>query len=153
MRILVIALFVFFNINNSNKLHDSVSATFNIIETGHILMLEINFETFNFLKLDAAKNIKVTKEDFSEYLNKTTSWEIDGEKLIPQILSIKSKEHHTKVICFLAKSKKNIKIVKIKNEFLLNVSEHSNIIELDVNDTFRDYNLNKKRREIRVDYD
>ena len=152
MRILIITFFAFLNINNN--LHDSVSATFNIIERGHVLVLEIDFDTFNFLKLDAAKSIKVTKEDLSNYLNKTTSWEIDGEKLIPQVLKIESKEHHTKVICLLANSNsnKNIKSIKIKNEFLLNVTEHSNIIELDVNDTFKDYNLNKNRREIKVDY-
>lgn len=152
MRVLIILVFTFFNLNDSSNLHDSISATFNLIERGHVLMLEIDFETFDFLKLEDAKDIKVTKEDLRAYLNKTTSWEIDGEKLIPQVLSIKSKGYHTKVICFLGKAKKNIKTVKVRNEFLLDIESHSNIIKLDLNDTFKDYNLNTKRREIAVNY-
>ena len=84
--------------------------------------------------------------------NKTTSWEIDGEKLIPQILDIKSGEHHTKVICFLSEYRENIKSVSIKNEFLMNVKSNSNIVKLDINNTFKDYRLHKERREIKVDY-
>lgn len=152
MKILILGFLAFLNLHNTSTLHDSVSATFNIIERGHILMLEIDFETFNFLKLEDAKNIKVTKEDLGEYLNKTTSWEIDGVKLFPQILKINSRDHHTKVICFLAKAKKNIKTIKIRNEFLLDIESHSNIVKLDLNDTFKDYNLNKERKEIEVVY-
>ena len=155
MKILIISLFLFFNINNSKNsvdFHDAISATFNVIERGHVVMLEIDFDTFNFLKLEEAKSIKVTKEDFVEYLNKTTSWEINSEKLIPEVLKITSKEHHTKVICLLAKSNKNIKSIKIKNEFLLNIKTHSNIIALDLNDTFKDFRLYEGRREIEVDY-
>lgn len=115
-------------------------------------MLEIDFDTFNFLKLDASKSIKVTKDDFSAYLNKTSSWKFDGEKITPQVLTIKSENHHTKVICFLAKSRKNIKKVEIKNEFLLNVETHSNIVELDINETFKDFRMYKDRKEIVVNY-
>jgi hypothetical protein len=150
MRILIIAFLMFFN--NNNTFHESISATFNVIERGHVVMLEIDFDTFNFLKLDASKSIKVTKEDFSKYLYKTTTWEIDGEILIPEVLTIKSVKQHTKVICFLSKSNKNIKSIKIKNEFFLNIESHSNIIELDINNTFKDYRLHDKRRKITVNY-
>lgn len=152
MRILILTFLTFLNINNTSEFHDSISATFNVIERGHVLMLEIDFDTFNFLKLDASTSIKVTKEDFSAYLNKTTVWEINHEKLIPKVLSIKSSNYHTKVICLLAKSSKNIKSISIKNEFLLNVETHTNIIELDINNTFKDFSLHKGRREIEVEY-
>ncbi|MFK8059687.1 MAG: DUF6702 family protein [Polaribacter sp.] len=152
MRILIITLITFFNITIISNTHDAISATFNVIEKGHVLMLEIEFDKFDYLKLSIIDNNKVTKEDFSKYLKKTTSWEIDGEKLIPKILSIKSQREHTKVICFLSKSKKNIKTVKVKNEFLINVKDHSNIIKLDLNDSFKDFRLHKYRRELKVDY-
>jgi len=152
MRFLVLALFAIYNLNINSSDHDSISATFNVIDKGHVLMLEVDFDTFDFLKLDAAKSITVTKEDFSNYLNKTTSWEFDGKQLTPQVLSIKPTGHHTKVICFLSKSIKNIKKVVIKNEFLVNVKAHSNIVALDINNTFKDFRLHKERREIKVDY-
>ncbi|QXP64798.1 DUF6702 family protein [Polaribacter sp. HaHaR_3_91] len=152
MRILIITFLFFLNFGNTNDFHDAVSATFNVVERGHVLMLEIDFDTFNFLKLDASKSIKVTKDDFSAYLNKTSSWKFDGEKITPQVLTIKSENHHTKVICFLAKSRKNIKKVEIKNEFLLNVETHSNIVELDINETFKDFRMYKDRKEIVVNY-
>jgi len=152
MRILILTCFALLNITNINNLHESISATFNVIRRGHVLMLEIDFDEENFIKSGASKSLHVSKEDFSKYLNKTTSWEFNDEKLVPQVLEIKSDEHHTKVICFLSKYQESIKSVKIKNEFLLNVKSHSNIVKLDINNTFKDYRLHKERREIKVNY-
>ena len=109
MRILIVAFFTLININNTSNFHESISATFNVIKRGHVLMLEIDFDEENFIKSGESISLRITKEDFSKYLHKTTSWEFDGEKLIPQVLEIKSGEHHTKVICYLSKYKKNIK--------------------------------------------
>ena len=152
MRILILTCFALLNMTNINNLHESISATFNVIKRGHVLMLEIDFDEENFIKFGASKSLHVSKEDFSKYLNKTTSWEFNDEKLVPQVLEIKSDEHHTKVICFLSKYKESIKSVTIKNEFLLNVKSHSNIVKLDINNTFKDYRLHKERREIKVNY-
>ncbi|WP_299670153.1 DUF6702 family protein [uncultured Polaribacter sp.] len=152
MRILIFTCFMLLNIYNTNKVHDAISATFNVIKRGHVLMLEIDFDEENFIKFGESESLRVTKEDFSKYLHKTTSWEFDGKKIRPQVLQIKSSEHHTKVICFLSKNTENIKSVKVKNEFLLNVEAHSNIVKLDINNTFKDYRLHKERREIKVDY-
>jgi len=152
MRILIVTLFTLFNINNTTIIHESISASFNIIKRGHLLLLEIDFDEENFIKFGESISLQVSKEDFSKYLNKTTSWEIDGEKLIPQILDMKSGGHHTKVICFLSEYRENIKSVTIKNEFLINVKSHSNIVKLDINNTFKDYRLHKDRRKIKVDY-
>jgi sulfur relay (sulfurtransferase) DsrC/TusE family protein len=152
MRILIFTCFALLNICNTNNFHESISATFNVIKRGHVLMLEIDFDEENFIKFGESKSLHVSKEDFSNYLHKTTSWEFDGKKLIPQVLEIKSVKHHTKVICYLSKYRENIKSVTIKNEFLLNVKSHSNIVKLDINNTFKDYRLHKERREIKVDY-
>ena len=152
MKILILTCFALLNMTNINNLHESISATFNVIKRGHVLMLEIDFDEENFIKFGASNSLPISKEDFSKYLNKTTSWEFDGEKIVPQVLEIKSDEHHTKVICYLSKYKENIKSVTIKNEFLLNVKSHSNIVKLDINNTFKDYRLHKERREIKVNY-
>jgi len=152
MRFLIIVCFAFLNFTSKNSTHESISATFNVIKRGHVLMLEIEFDEENFVKFGESESLKVSKEDFRDYLNKTTSWEIDGKKLVPQILEIKQGAHHTKVICFLSKDSDNIKSVIIKNEFLLNVDSHSNIVKLDINNTFKDYRLHKERRQIKVDY-
>jgi hypothetical protein len=152
MRILIFTCFALLNICNTNNFHESISATFNVIKRGHVLMLEIDFDEENFIKFGESKSLHVSKEDFSNYLHKTTSWEFDGKKLIPQVLEIKSVKHPTNVICYLSKYRENIKSVTIKNEFLLNVKSHSNIVKLDINNTFKDYRLHKERREIKVDY-
>ena len=152
MKILIVAFFTLLSIGKANNLHESISATFNVIKRGHVLMLEIDFDEESFIKSGESSSLHISKEDFSKYLHKTTSWEFDGEKIIPQVLEIKSGEHHTKVICFLSKYKENIKSVTIKNEFLLIVESHSNIVKLDINNTFKDYRLHKERRKIKVDY-
>jgi hypothetical protein len=152
MRILIVTFLALLNIGEIDNFHESISATFNVIKRGHVLMLEIDFDEENFIKSGESSSLHISKEEFSKYLHKTTSWEFDGEKIIPQILEIKSGEHHTKVICYLSKYRENIKSVTIKNEFLLNVKSHSNIVKLDINNTFKDYRLHKERREIKVDY-
>jgi hypothetical protein len=152
MRILIGSLFAIFTINNSAFLHESISATFNLIEKGHVLILEIDFDEENFIKFGESNSLHVSKEDFSTYLHKTTSWYIDGKELVPQILDIKPGEHHTKVICFLSKKIENIKSVTVKNEFLLNVASHLNIVKLNLNNTYCGFELDKKKIEIKVDY-
>ena len=56
------------------------------------------------------------------------------------------------VICFLSKKIENIKSVTVKNEFLLNVESHLNIVKLGINNTFRGFQLDKEKSEIKVDY-
>ncbi|XMO87647.1 DUF6702 family protein [Algibacter sp. AS12] len=153
MRLLILICIAFFNFSNMGVVaHDSVSATFNVIERGHVLMLEIDFDMDNYLKINPSNNAQVTKANFSTYLNKTTRWEIDGETLIPQVLSLKEQGHHSKVICLLSETTKEIKTVKITNEFLIAIHDHSNIIKLDINDSFKDFRLYKKRKTVEVIY-
>lgn len=144
--------FTLCNFNTKSNFHESISATFNVIKRGHVLMLEIDFDEENFIKFGESNSLHISKEDFSKYLEKTTSWEFDGEKLIPKVLTLTSNGEHTKVICFLSKYNENIKSVIIKNEFLIHVKSHSNIVKLDINNTFKDYRLHKERREIKVIY-
>lgn len=152
MRQIMILFIAFLTLSSTNFTHESISATFNIIERGHVLMLEIDFDDENFIKYGESKSLKITKEDFGKYLNETTSWEIDGKELTPQILSLKSVREHTKVICFLSNAKKNIKTVKVRNEFLIDVKDHSNIIKLDINKSFKDFRMHKKRIQLEVVY-
>jgi hypothetical protein len=152
MRLLFIALFAFINSTNIIDLHDAVTAKFHVIERGEVLLLEIEFDIDNYLKFNDSKNNKVSKEDFTKYLNNTTSWVIDNEKIEPKTLSIQYSGHHTKAICFLSESKKHIKSVQVKNEFLLDIKSHINIVMLDLNDTYKDYKLDKNRKEITVNY-
>lgn len=149
MRLLFIALFVFIN---TSDLHDAVTAKFHIVERGEVLLLEIEFDIDNYLKLNESKNNKVSKEDFTKYLNTTTSWFIDNEKIEPKVLSIQYSRHHTKAICFISESKKHIKSVQVKNEFLLDIKSHINILMLDLNDTYKDYKLDKNRKSVTVSY-
>lgn len=152
MKQLLILSLALLTMSSINIAHESVSASFNIIKKGHVLLLEIEFDDENFIKFGETESLKVTKKDFQKYLNQTTSWEIDGIILTPQILSVKSIREHTKVICYLSKAKENIKSVRVKNEFLIDVKDHSNIIKLDINNTFKDFRMHKKRIELEVIY-
>lgn len=152
MRNITIFLFGFILTSATSSMHDAVTATFNVVEKGHVLMLEIDFDQDDYLKIHGANTNQVNKNDFSKYLNKTTSWQFDGKKIQPKILSIQPQGHHTKAVCFLSESKKNIQKVIVKNEFLIEVKNHSNIIKLDINNTFKGYRLHKNRKEITVNY-
>lgn len=152
MRLLTLCFFLVFNFNN-NAAHDAVKATFNVIKKGHVLMLEIDFNAEDFLKVNDLDNQTISKDVFAKYLNNTTSWEIDGVKISPCVLSVKPNGHHTKVICFLAKApKSDVKSINIKNKFLINVESHINVIQVDVNKTFRDFKLDKDRQELAITF-
>lgn len=152
MKILITAFLAFFNFGHINNYHESVKATFNVIEKGHVIMLEVEFDTDDYLKINKLTKGEISKENFAEYLHKTTRWEFDDENLIPDVLSLESIGHHTKAVCLLSRSRTDIKSIKIKNEFLLGVHSHSNIIMLDVNKTFKDFRMHKKRTTLSVDY-
>jgi hypothetical protein len=153
MRFLIIALFAFLNINTSEEFHEAVTAKFHVIERGEVLFLEIEFEEENLIKLNKTSSLRVTKEDFTNYLNETTTWIFNGEKIKPKALTIQATGHHKKAICFLSKSLKNIKTLQVKNEFFLDIEEHINVVMLDVNKTYRDYKLDRERKEIVVNYE
>ena len=152
MRFLIIMLVAFFNVNTTVDFHDAVTAKFHVVERGQVLFLEIEFEEENLIKLNKTSSLRVTKEDFTNYLNETTSWVFNGERIQPKALSIQSTGHHKKAICFLSKSLNNINTIQVKNEFLLEIEEHINVVMLDVNKTYKDYKLDRKRKEIVVNY-
>lgn len=153
MKLVIATFLAFFLGNNSIGLHDSITATFNVFEKGHVVLLKIQFNTSDYIFVKPSRGVDITKDNFNEYLDATTSWEIDGEVINPKVLSIKTSKHHTEVLCFMSEKKENIKTVKIKNEFLLDIKSHSNIVMLDLNEIAKDYRLYQKRREIVVAYD
>ncbi|MDP5094216.1 MAG: hypothetical protein NWQ17_12975 [Polaribacter sp.] len=152
MKPLIYLFFTFFLNNTAKSTHESISASFNVIERGYVLMLEIEFDMYNYLMQSNVTSHKVTLEEFSTYLNETTSWEFNGVQINPKVLSIKSEREHIKVICFLSKSKNKIKSIKVKNDFLSEVKDHSNIIKLDLNNSFKDFRLHKERKNLVVNY-
>ena len=152
MRFLILSFLLLFNLNY-DTVHDSVKATFNLIKKGHVIMLEIDFSTENFLKVNHSEGHAISKDVFADYLNNTTSWEIDGVKITPRVLSIKSNGHHTKIVCFLSKaSKSDIQSINITNQFLMDVESHINVIKVDVNKTFRDFKMDKNRQELSITF-
>lgn len=153
MRFLIISLFTVLSFNNSVEFHDAVTAKFHIVERGEVLFLEVEFDAENMIKLNKTSSLKVTKEDFTKYLNETTNWFFDGKQIIPKTLSIQTFGGHKKAICFLSKSLKEVKSFKVKNEFLLDIDEHINVVMVDLNNTYKDYKLDKNRKEITVNYE
>ncbi|WP_299017852.1 DUF6702 family protein [uncultured Polaribacter sp.] len=152
MRVLIIICIVLLTISSTKPTHDSVSATFNIIKKGHVLLLEIEFDEENYIKFGDANSLEVTKQDLEKYLNKTTSWYFDGKETTPQVLTITSQREHAKVLCFLVEARKNVKTVKVKNEFLIDVKDQANIIKFDLNNSYKDFRLHKGRTQIEVNY-
>ncbi|MDB2462596.1 hypothetical protein N9W61_00615 [Algibacter sp.] len=153
MRFLLLSFLMLFNLN-AIIVHDSVKATFNVIVKGHVLMLEIDFDTENFNTINNLESNTISKAVFLEYLNATTSWEIDGVTLLPEVLSIKPYgDHHAKVVCFLSKApKKDIKSIKIKNLFLIDIHNHINVIKIDIHEKFRDFKMDKDRQALSISY-
>ncbi len=150
MKSVIIGCLVLFNVISNDSAHDAITAKFHLVNRGEVLFLEIDFSSEDFILSGASESLVITKEDVDYYIKDKTRWSFNKKEIIPKVLSVKQYGHHTKAVCFISKTKKHLKSIEIKNEFLLNIENHSNIIILDVNDTHREFRLHSDRKKIKI---
>ena len=132
--------------------HDAVIAVFNLTEKNNELFLQVTFDVQDFLISQNLKENLVTNEKVFDYLNTTTQWKINDKTLKLKLKNFSKDNEHYQIECNLGKWNETIKTVAISNDFFTDINKHSNIIMLNLQNTFRDFRMHKDRKKITVSY-
>lgn len=127
-------------------------AVFRISQTDSQLQIDLSFDIEDYHNSLNLTEEQVTSKQLAQYLNAVTDWRINdidkGNILVSNLSTIGDHYHATCTISTL----KSISTLDISNSFLTGVKGHSNIIILDLNDTFRDFRMHAKRTSLTVSY-
>lgn len=149
------SLFIVLTIVISNSFvfaHDVAIAVFHISESNESIQIDIAFDIEDFCESIGIKAEEVNLEKMQNYLNDNTSFQFNTLVSSLEVLEIKIVRDHIKVRGVFEKVVESVKTIKIRNNCLINVSGHSNIIKVDLNDKSKDYRMHKERTEINLAY-
>ncbi len=149
MALLFLSTFLLLSFDYS---HDAVIAVFKLSSQENKLMLDITFDIQDYIEHTGQSNESLESTDFHTYLTRHTAWKINEKEADIHVVEIKKDGDHFRVSCQLQNVPFDVRSLKITNEFFLHVPSHSNIIMVDLHDSFRDFRMHAGRREIEVVY-
>ena len=85
------------------------------------------------------------------YLEKHTNFEFDSCVSKPTVQKVNHKNGHTKVFCIFYNVEDYNNNISIENDCLNSITNHSNIVEIKINSTTREFRMHKNRTKINVD--
>ena len=134
--------------------HDAMIAVFKVSQEGQEIQLEVNFDIEDYHTINNLSADEVNASQLTQYLNKTTNWTFNGEALADKIMvtDLVAQGEHYHAICRVGSMESNISEISIKNEFLLPLEGHSNIIMIDLNGKSRDFRMHAERKSIEFTY-
>ena len=133
--------------------HDVTIAMFRISESTEGLALDVTLDIEDYCSDQKINSTELSVQNLQTYLNRNTSFQINEEKAAGILVKVFTVVNdHIKIKCVLGKTRMNIRSLNIQNTCLINIAKHSNIIQIDLNETFRDFRMHKGRTEIVVKY-
>lgn len=130
--------------------HDVQVATFTIYQDAGQLQFEIVLEQEDLEHTFAERQIDLKESAIKTYLKDKVEISINKKSSLLSYDKVESRSHHIYVSGNISQPKKKIKTIQIKNTCLLNIEEHSNIIQIRLNDQERDFLMNKDRQELEI---
>lgn len=132
--------------------HDVPVAVFHIYEADTTMEIDITFDLDDFtMALEIDRN-EVDLEIMQAYLERHTSFKFNDKSLVLSLSTIRIAAGHIKVTGNLGQIIPAIKTVEVENTCLNKVTRHSNVIQLDLNNTSKDYRMHKDRTSISLMY-
>lgn len=132
--------------------HDIQVAIFTIYEDKETVHVDFLFEKEDLLIGFESEDKTDLNNCLQLYIQQNFSITINHEE---QVLDIGEAEHKDKHISIKGKTKEHIDLIKsleISNTCLLNINDHSNIIQLRLHDQERDFLMNSDRTFIKLNY-
>ena len=133
-------------------IHDVPLATFRITESNDILEVNITFDLEDFSQSLEIKTSEINLKRVQDYLTKHTSFQFNAQVTNLKISEVNIVRDHIKIKGNLGKTIKHIDTIKIENTCLNNISRHSNVIQIDLNNQSKDYRMHKRRTVINLEY-
>lgn len=143
---------VFIFIINGFCAHDVQVAFFKIHQENEKLMMDVVMEKEDVERTFDELGILLTESSFQNYLQENLIMIINNENQIICFDNMQINDKHITMACNVNEVNENITSLKLNNSCLLNIENHSNIIEIRVNDKQRDFLMNMERTSISVNY-
>lgn len=147
MKFFIVGFLLLFN---SYLSHDVQVATFTISNFEDEIRLDIILEHEDIVKTFAERQIVVNEKEIKNYLSQNLDILLNKEVSKLRFDSIEKKSHHIYVSGKIENQQKKINTIQIKNTCLLNIEEHSNVIQIRLNNQERDFLMTDERLEIFV---
>jgi len=151
MKILFLISTVFFT-NLITPAHDVPVATFRITASAAVVNLDITFDLEDFSESLDIEAREVNLKNVQTYLQENTNFQFNGQVANFKISEVEIIRDHIQAKGTFGRIDKNIKTIKVENTCLINVTRHSNVIQIDLNNLSRDFRMHKKRTVIKLEY-
>ena len=132
--------------------HDIQVAFFKIYEGDHIVHIDFVFEKEDLLLALDQDESNTLNEELQHYLQENFSITINNKIRSLNYSKAIIENKHISINGSLSKQIEAISSIKIANKCLLNIDDHSNIIEIRLQDQERDFLMNTDRTTISVNY-
>lgn len=151
MKTLVLAIMAFYTLFVRME-HDAVMAMFKVEQKADQVQLKLSFDIQDYLSSQNLTKNQVSIEQLKNYLNASTQWLFNDIRAEIIVKEINVQRDHFLADCEFDLANMEINKLVIKNEFLIGVKGHSNIIMMDLKDTFKDYRMHVGRKKIEVTF-
>jgi len=148
MRLILLILALF----SSQINHDIQVAYFKIYSDLDALIIEVNFEIEDLTGELSASQSEIDLYILKSYLDKNFNLKINGIEAILNVVGYSIKAKHLKLNCRVDSIQKNISHLEINNTCLLAIKNHSNVIDIILNNKERSFLMNEERTEISVNF-
>lgn len=132
--------------------HDAAIARFKIYEEGEQVKLFISIDANDLSSDLGVATSKIEMAQVIEYLNHNFSIYTNDQKVDFSIEKIDLKGDHLHLNGTFNKMTLAFESLIVNNTCLINVEDHSNIIQLDIKDKNYDFRMHKGRSTISIEY-
>ena len=144
------SIYSLFLIFASMLLHDVQVANFKIHKKADQLIVDFEFEREDILNCLENTKDNISSTELQKYILSHFTLQINELPVELSFDKFKIKTKHIKIQGSSPYPKDKIENIEIHNTILLSIPEHSNIIEIRLNDQERDFLMNQKRPSINL---
>ena len=132
--------------------HDIQVAFFKLSQEDKNFTMEIKFEKEDIESTFEELNYEVNDENIKTYFLENLTLAINKRKQKLSFNDMQIKNKHVYLKSRILEFDEVVKSVDIRNTCLLNIENHSNIIEVRLNETERDFLMDANRTEVNIGY-
>ena len=132
--------------------HDIQVAFFKLSQEDNQLTMEIKFEKEDLESTFDENHIELNDKNIKTYLLKNLTLAINGNKQQLSFDEMLIKNKHIYLKSNILEIDEVVKSVDIQNTCLLNIANHSNIVEVRLNKSERDFLMDSDRTSIKLSY-
>ena len=149
MKMLFLLLSTFLSIADD---HDAAIAVFKIYEESVETKLYVSIEAKDLSEEIGLSIAEINIEKIDSYLNSNFSIALDKKNVKYSIDEFQLEMDHFKIFASLKGMPKHFQNLQIVNTCLASVEGHSNIIQVDLSGTSKDFRMHKGRNKINIEY-